>query len=326
MYLEILHLSATLAKGLVVATVMYIVGNFLYNLFLHPLRKYPGPLLHRASRIPYCISAIQGTLAFEILDLHNKYGSVVRVAPDELAFADATAWKDIMGHKTGGQEMGKWPPFTRVLDTMPSDIISADREEHSRLRRQLGHGFSDKSLREQQPLITGYIDLLIKRLRENSKDGKPLNIAAWYNYTTFDIIGDLAFGEPFRCLEGSNYHPWVKMIFKAARMGTVVQSLGHYPLLKKVLFNMVSLSVMRGHDNHMSYTRAKLLKRMELGEERPDLIEWLLKKSEDWDMDFAKLASNASILIIAGSETTATAFGRDLLLAHTPRSIGEAFT
>ncbi|CZR68563.1 related to cytochrome P450 monooxygenase [Phialocephala subalpina] len=306
MSLDILHLCVTLAKGLTVATVMYVVGNVIYNLFLHPLRNFPGPLLYRASRIPYCVGVIGGTLAFEMLDLHNKYGPVVRVAPDELAFSDSSAWKEIMGHKTGGQEMGKWTPFSRVMDNMSSDIVNADREEHSRLRRQLSHGFSDKSMRQQEPMITQYIDLLIQRLRENCEGDKALNVAAWYNYTTFDIIGDLAFGEPFGCLEGSDYHPWVKMIFEAARMGTVVQSLGHYPLLKKTLLNMVPVSLMSGYHEMMKYTREKLLARMELGEERPDLIEGLLKKSEEWDMNLGKLVANANILVIAGSETTAT--------------------
>ena len=281
---------------------MCIVGNFLYNIFLHPLRSFPGPLLHRASRIPYCVSALRGTLTFDVLDLHKEYGSVVRVAPDELAFADSSAWKDIMGHRSGGQEMGKWQPFTRPVETMPTDIINADREEHSRLRRQLAHGFSDKSMREQQPIIRKYIDLLIQRLHENCDGGKPLNIAAWYNYTTFDVIGDLSFGEPFGCLEESDYHPWVKMIFEMARMGTVAQSLGHYPLLKKVVFSLVPKSIIRKTEEHMAYTKAKVKKRIDLGKERPDLIEGLLKKTEEWVRTLFKFPTTLCLFLFVLSQ------------------------
>lgn len=39
----------------------------------------------------------------------------------------------------------------------------------------------------------------------------------WYNYATFDIIGDLAFGSDFGCLASSNYHPWVSIIFGAIK-------------------------------------------------------------------------------------------------------------
>ncbi len=45
---------------------------------------------------------------------------------------------------------------------------------------------------------------------------------------------------------------------------------------------------------------------MELGHDRPDLIEGLLKKKDEWNMDLQRLQANTSILIIGGSETTAT--------------------
>lgn len=85
-------------------------------------------------------------MALNMLELHEKYESVVRVAPNELAFADSSAWKDIMGHRSGQQENSKWQPFSRIMESSPTDIISAEREEHSRLRRQLSHGVSDKSI------------------------------------------------------------------------------------------------------------------------------------------------------------------------------------
>jgi hypothetical protein len=31
----------------------------------------------------------------------------------------------------------------------------------------------------------------------------------WYNWLTFDIIGDLAFGESFSAVENAKNHPWV---------------------------------------------------------------------------------------------------------------------
>jgi cytochrome P450 len=124
----------------------------------------------------------------------------VRVARGELAFCDPQAWKDIMGHRTGAAgggeaEMLKWDKFYKPVDGVPSDIVNAGREEHALLRRAMAHGFSDRSMREQQPLIKGYVDMLIRRLRENGEGGKKLDIMAWYNFTTFDVIGDLAFGE-----------------------------------------------------------------------------------------------------------------------------------
>jgi hypothetical protein len=68
------------------------------------------------------------------------------------------------------------------------------------VRGNLNHGFSDKGLRDQEPRVMKYVGLLIERLRDHSKDG-PVDISTWYNFTTFDIMGELAFGESFSVLE-----------------------------------------------------------------------------------------------------------------------------
>ncbi|KAI7785175.1 cytochrome P450 [Diaporthe eres] len=77
-----------------------------------------------------------------------------------------------------------------------------------RFCRVLAHGFSAQSMLAQQPVIKQYVDQLFRRLHEASEGGtKPVDIERWFNFTTFDVIGDLAFGEPFGCLEDGTYHP-----------------------------------------------------------------------------------------------------------------------
>lgn len=126
----------------------------------------------RASRIPFSISLMAGRQPFDVLKLHRQYGAVVRVAPDELVFADARAWKDIMGHRSSGEpEFEKANLIRRIFKDQPTTIINARREEHVQVRKQLAHGFSDRSLREQQPIIKTYVDLLIQRLYENCQAG-----------------------------------------------------------------------------------------------------------------------------------------------------------
>lgn len=267
--------------GLLQATIRF-AGQAIYNVFFHPLRSYPGPLSHAMSRLPYCYQLQRGTLPYDMLGLHEKYGEVVRVAPDELAYSSSTAWKEIMGHRTGNEELAKSKHFYRPVDIAPTNIVNADREEHSILRRQLAHGFSEKSMREQEPLMTEYIDLLIKRLHENCAAGcKALNMAAWYNYTTFDIIGDLAFGEPFGCLQNSQYHPYVRLIFDSARAGTIFQTINFFPILKTIFWAIIPKSAMARFVQQTQLSMTKLRKRMEPGNERSDLVEGLLRKREE---------------------------------------------
>ncbi|KAJ5930882.1 cytochrome P450 monooxygenase [Penicillium verhagenii] len=284
---------------------LYLATNVIYNLFFHPLSRYPGPISHAISRLPYCYRACNGTLPFDMLEMHKQYGDIVRIAPDELAFSHPDAWKDIMGHKNGQPEMAKANWFYRPIP-QPLHIANEDHEEHKRLRRQMAHGFSEKGMREQEPLIRKYVDLLLEKLHDASKTGGPIVLSDWYNFTTFDIIGDLAFGEPFGCLQGSNYDDWMKSIFESGRFGTILQGLSFYPLLKNIMLAMVPESLKEAQRKHTDLTKAKMNRRMAITEERPDLIEGLLKKRDELNLDMGRLISNAEILIIGGSETTAS--------------------
>ena len=60
--------------------------------------------------------------------------------------------------------------------------------DHSRMRRVLAHAFSEKALREQEPLIQDYINLLMKSLHVAAEEG-PQNMVPWYEFVAFDIIG-----------------------------------------------------------------------------------------------------------------------------------------
>jgi cytochrome P450 len=139
---------------------------------------------------------IQGTIPFDVYELHRTYGDVVRIAPDHLAFADPQAWKDIMGHHSG-PEMEKYERYYSPIAGTPVTLINAPRDYHSRMRKALAHGFSEKRIREQEDIIKKYIDLLMEKLTDASTAGSvALDMTAWYNFALFDVIGDLTFGEP----------------------------------------------------------------------------------------------------------------------------------
>lgn len=58
-----------------------------YNLFLHPLRKYPGPFLAGSTRAYYLFYDVRGLSHWKVNEWHQKYGPVIRIAPDELSCA-----------------------------------------------------------------------------------------------------------------------------------------------------------------------------------------------------------------------------------------------
>ncbi|KAK4187692.1 cytochrome P450 monooxygenase [Podospora australis] len=297
------------AVTLVAVTLLF---NTLYNLYLHPLRNLPGPRLWASSHIPYTYHWMNGRMGYVLRDLHEEFGDVIRVAPNRVSFTHPDAWRDVRGHRKPGQlENGKDPIFYAMSQ---HNILGADREDHARFRRILSHGFSAKAMQDQQPFIAAYIDLLIRRLKEmtqNKKSPAVANLGAWFNFTTFDVIGDLAFGSPFGCLEKSDYHPWVTAILGGVKeFGTIQAIKWHSPFLLNTIKALFPQNyVGKNTDQQSAYAHNKIVKRLESSTSRPDFLHAMVTaKSEDGRaLTTEELVTNARILILAGSETTATA-------------------
>ncbi|KAI1259124.1 putative cytochrome P450 monooxygenase [Xylariaceae sp. FL1019] len=301
---------------------LYVVGTALYNVFLHPLRNYPGPFINKLSPIPRYLAFVRGRLHYDMLEYHKRYGTAVRISPNEVAFSSPQAWHDIYGHKKAGEEeFPKFEGFYRILNHLSPNVLSENRHNHGALRRQLAHGFSEKSMRAQEPIIGAYVDLLIQRLHEtlNKNPLASLDMSEYYNWTTFDVIGDLAFGAPggFGCLENNAYHPWVQLITDTIVQGAYFITLANTGFLTVLRFAVRNLKTTTGE--HQAIVKEKVAQRMELGSERPDFLEGLLQKKSELNLDFDRLCQNASLLIIAGSETTATLLtGATFLLTTHP--------
>jgi cytochrome P450 len=80
-------------------------------------------------------------------------------------------------------------------------LTMSNDEVHARQRRALSHPFSMKALLEQQDIVNSHVTKLMSNFHKLSQQGAIINIVDWYNFATFDIIGDLCFAEPFGCLD-----------------------------------------------------------------------------------------------------------------------------
>jgi cytochrome P450 len=293
------------------------LGTIVYNLYFHRLSHIPGPWLARSTPFPYSIQTRSGNIVNWVQQLHQQYGDVVRVAPNEVSFISAeTAWPDIYGHRTGKYKNTgaylkdpKWFPLP--ANGVWSIIVSTEAD-HSRLRRNLAHAFSDKALRSQESLIMSYVDLLIHRLGEHADQGMPVDIMRWYNYTTFDIIADLAFGEPLYCLRDSQYHKWVNLVFSAVMAIPVIAIRNKYiifRLLDRVrgLFKDTQAAV-RARTEFFQMASDQVSARLQRDTQRPDFFTFILQNQEKEDraLSRAEMDSNSVTLLLAGSETTAT--------------------
>lgn len=139
-----------------------------------------------------------------MLALHEKYGPVVRVAPNELSFNTAQSWQDIYGFRKSQNVFVKSEFYDggNFAAESLSIVSERDPQKHGQMRKYLSGAFSDRSLREQEYLIAEVVDGFIGSIEPGHEEGKePVDLVNMLNLTTFDIIGSLAFGESFGGVE-----------------------------------------------------------------------------------------------------------------------------
>lgn len=187
------------------------------------------------------------------------------------------------------------------------NIVTADDADHSRIRRLLSHAFSDKALREQEPLIQGHIDTLVTGLKRcMDSDGKA-DLSKWFNWMTFDIIGDLAFGEPFNCLKEATYQPWVKMLMNNLKAVVLTSVTMRFPPFDRVLAKFIPKQVAQDRIDHYMMAKEKVDRRLDSNTDRPDFISHIVRHNgSKGGMTREEIQVNSGVFIAAGSETTAT--------------------
>ncbi|KAF7880739.1 hypothetical protein EAF00_012014 [Botryotinia globosa] len=177
--------------------------------------------------------------------------------------------------------------------TESKNILIANDADYSRMRRLLSYTFSEKMLRGQEDIMQSHIDKLISSLgtREDEQgETAVVNLCIRYNFLTFDILGNLAFGEPFGCFDSGGYHPWVAIVFDGFKPASYIQSLRRYPRA----FGRVKM-------------RAELGAKLDDANARKDFLSYVLHHNDERGMTPDEMGENANIPITAGSETTATA-------------------
>ncbi|KAF1836188.1 cytochrome P450 46A1 [Decorospora gaudefroyi] len=285
----------------------------IYRVYFHPLSKFPGPKLYAATRIPWVISTVRGTRNDVLRDLHQKYGHVVRINHDELSFTDPDCWKDIDGHGTKGTAGSLPHKYWARYGTAPNgthNIISTRDEDHTRQRKIFTPAFSDRALKQQEPLFVRYADQLVLKLREGveNRSDKKFDMVRMYNYATFDVMADLTFGESLHMLENDEYDPWVTTIFGGLKIGSWFGILQYYPWLWRAFKRYVPESVNKKRMDFFNHSVERVTKRLEKGHntEGLDLWDLVLSQKEGRGLTRAEMDANSFLFMIAGTETTAT--------------------
>lgn len=98
-------------------------------------------------------------------------------------------------------------------------MLTANTENHARVRKLFSPAFSDRALKKQEPLFRRYAALLVYKISEVGENGsRPIDLARLFNFATFDVMAELCFGENLQLLANNEFSPWVRSIFELTTM------------------------------------------------------------------------------------------------------------
>ncbi|KAJ1324038.1 aspirochlorine biosynthesis cytochrome P450 monooxygenase [Microdochium nivale] len=313
-----------LIGGLAVSLVAYAVGNAVYRIWLHPLSKIPGPKHLAVSDVMTLYNShVNMGMSEQAVQLHRKYGPIVRVGPNRLIIDGSIAWSQVYNVRstTDNDEFAKIPGYVIPDDHLA--LIAANRTTHRRQRRQLAHAFSAAAMLEQEHIIRSYIDKLLNIVESHAHKQEPIDIVSYLNYTVFDVIGDLTFAESFGSLDGDT--TFVDNIFRGLKGQSLTTLLTMLPWMKIPLMLLLGSKELRiaqeaGVTNEQlgidkARSRLAMEKQFQVSGRR-DIATYMLRPGKDGEdvLNPTEVMLNSSLIITAGSETTATGLAGLLFL------------
>ncbi|KAE8356476.1 Trichodiene oxygenase [Aspergillus coremiiformis] len=201
------QVSPAAVVGTVVGVyVLHFLWTCFYNIFLHPLRKIPGPKL--AAIGPYLEFYHEvirdGQYLWEIQKMHEKYGPIVRVNDREIHIKDSEYYHTIY---TGGtRKTNKDPTTVGAFDVPAATAATVDHDQHRKRRGYLNPYFAKRAITGLEPTIHERVGKLLSRFDEHMKANQVLTLDGVFAALTADVITSRFYGQNQDYLGISDFH------------------------------------------------------------------------------------------------------------------------
>lgn len=185
------------AAGLITSFVAYIV---VYRLFFHPLAQIPGPKLAALTFLYQTYYSFKDGSRFykQVGLLHEKYGPIVRITPNEVSLSNPENYEAIY---YVGSKYSKDPRYYDAFGMEYASFTSCPNELHRLRRGPLNKFFSRAAVLELQNIVKEKADKLCDLITRNSKAGEMLDIHHGCRALSVDVITQYMFNKSYALLD-----------------------------------------------------------------------------------------------------------------------------
>ncbi|KAL6705122.1 hypothetical protein ACN47E_007227 [Coniothyrium glycines] len=308
-----------ICKTIFVAILTYWITWVFYARTIHPLAKIPGPFLATISGVWTMYHAYAGDLEIQHRALHQRYGLLIRVAPDEIVCSDP---KEIPRIYPFTNPLQKTPWYDAWRPNLPGRrdmFMNRDEKDHAAYRRTIGHVYSLSSVLKNEAKLEETVLLFIERLDEFAQTHVSFDFGIWLEMFAYDNIGVIFFGKQFGFLKDSvDYKGYIRAVHNAMPFLNLLAASPRYvrPLLMGIAIAIPALlkSVMAVGDvaktaqretkHAQARSEADTAKRFDMTSQMLGIVR---DKGEKDIFGVNEIVSEIWIAVLAGADSTSIA-------------------
>ncbi|KAL1630026.1 hypothetical protein SLS54_000886 [Diplodia seriata] len=308
----------SLLSTALVALALVQIWRIVQRLFFHPLASVPGPKLAAASTLyEFYWNAICGGKLFKRLDeMHEKYGPIVRLGPNEVHISDPSYW-DVLYNSTN--KLDKSAPFY-CFDggTNVTGVTTVKHEVHRKRRGAISKFLSAANVSRLEPRTHVHLKKMLDRFAELGRAGEPCDCFNAFRSLTMDIVSTLCEPNPRHNLDEPDFAAAMHRTIRTSARTMDIQKF--IPIMQ--IMDLVPLSVWQ----YLEPEVAKLMEKRGVLREtaknvlaeggQPDSREPTVLDaiaSSDLlppeDKTAGRMAYEAEMVLGAGTETTSNTLG-----------------
>ncbi|KAF2728808.1 putative P450 monooxygenase [Polyplosphaeria fusca] len=200
------------------ACLVYLLGTAICRLYLSPVSHIPGPRLAVLTfwyEFYYDV-VLQGQYSFKIQQLHQIYGPVVRINPEEVHVSDPEFYDQV--YVGSSRRTEKWPFSARMFGTELATVGTIGHELHRARRSTIGPYFSKRQVDKSEETVRNVVDHACQRLATVGQEGNAVNLRDFFAAVSADVIGSFAFGKSYGLLDKPEFEPgWQRLMMDLSR-------------------------------------------------------------------------------------------------------------
>ncbi|KAK3070919.1 hypothetical protein LTR53_009599 [Teratosphaeriaceae sp. CCFEE 6253] len=289
----------------IVLTVLLPLAYVVYQRVFSPLAGISGPFWASLSRLWMTKHSWDGDMNMTMIDLHQRFGDLVRTGPNEVSVSDLAAIKQIYGAGTKFRKSSWYEVWQghRKFD------LFGERDEriHGEQRRLVSRAYAMESLKDLEHGVDNAVNVFLDNMSQ--RQGQVIDLGNWVQLFAFDVIGEVTFSKRFGFMDAGDddgsFGQIEGALQSAAWIGQIPSLYWLHDALSPYIGNHLGIGAR--HGSLRQFAVKEIAARNDRGGDQKDILSKLraTQKEKPAEMDENAVASMTTSNIFAGSDTTA---------------------